>query len=191
MRILMIGGPGAGKGTQAARLAAHFSLAHISSGEILRTHVRDGTPLAGKVESYLKSGTLVPDHILLELLREPVIEAGRGRGYVLDGFPRNFEQAQAFYEISAPLGVAVQVAVYLDVPREELVERLLARAKQEHRSDDRVDIIEQRLALFDEHTRPLLDYYGGRETVVAVDGARHEDEVGHTIVEELEKLELD
>ncbi|MGH2734442.1 MAG: adenylate kinase [Actinomycetota bacterium] len=191
MRILMIGAPGAGKGTQAARLAANFSLTHVSSGDILRGHVREQSAVGRKVDGYLNSGTLVPDEILLDLLRDPLLEAGRAAGYVLDGFPRNLKQARAAHEMAEPLGVDVQAAVYLDVEREELVKRMLARAEREHRSDDRVEVIEQRLALFDEHTRPLIDYYAALKRVVTVDGARDEDDVTRSLVLELEKLTLD
>ena len=123
MRLLLIGAPGAGKGTQATRLAEHFGIAHISSGDLLRGHVGDETALGRQVQQYVSLGDLVPDQIVLDMLRKPIVEASARGGYVLDGFPRTVEQAEIAYETARELGVAVQVAAYLDVPREELVRR--------------------------------------------------------------------
>src|SRR5580658_2609769 len=116
MRLLLIGAPGAGKGTQAERLAARFGIEHICSGDLLRQHVRDETYLGKRVKSYLDRGDLVPDGLVMDMLRKPVLAAAGG--YVLDGFPRTVEQAQASYAVVRALGVQVQAAIHLDVPRE-------------------------------------------------------------------------
>jgi adenylate kinase len=118
MRLLLIGAPGAGKGTQAGRLAARFSIAHISSGDLLRQHVRDRTSLGQRVKSYVDNGDLVPDGVVMDMLRKPVLAAASG--YVLDGFPRTVGQAKASYAVVRALGAEVQAAIHLDVPREEL-----------------------------------------------------------------------
>lgn len=188
MRILMIGAPGAGKGTQAARVAEHFSFPHISSGDLLRAEVRAGTRIGEAVKVHLDDGSLVPDEILLDILRSRVSDPSLRNGYVLDGFPRTVEQAEAAHEIAAPFGAHVQAAVHLDVPRQALVDRMLARALEEGRTDDRPDVIERRLDVFDEHTRPLIDYYRERETVVTIDGDREVDEVARSLIGELEDL---
>jgi adenylate kinase len=183
MRLLLIGAPGAGKGTQAERLAARFGIAHISSGDLLRQHVRDQTSLGQKVQSYLDSGDLVPDGFVMDMLRKPVVAAAGG--YVLDGFPRTVEQAKASYAVVRPLGAEVQAAIHLDVPREELVRRLLARGRG---SDDTQAVIERRLQMYLEKTVPLLRYYAGREWMFTVDGTQPPDAVHENIVRRIQNL---
>jgi adenylate kinase len=183
MRLLLIGAPGAGKGTQATRLAEHFGIAHISSGDLLRGHVGDETSLGKQVQQYVSLGDLVPDQIVLDMLRKPIVEASARGGYVLDGFPRTVEQAEIAYETARELGVAVQVAAYLDVPREELVRRLLARGRG---GDDMQDVIEHRLEVYESRTRPMVAYYADREVLVTVDGSKPEDEVTRDLIHELE-----
>jgi adenylate kinase len=183
MRLLLIGAPGAGKGTQATRLAEHFGIAHISSGDLLRGHVGDETSLGKQVHQYVSRGDLVPDQMVLDMLRKPIVEASARGGYVLDGFPRTVEQAEIAYETARELGVAVQVAAYLDVPREELVRRLLARGRG---GDDTQDVIEHRLEVYESRTRPMVAYYADREVLVTVDGSKPEDEVTRDLIHELE-----
>ena len=186
MRLLLIGAPGAGKGTQAELLAERFGIAHISSGDLLRQHVMDQTSLGQVAKQYVDHGDLVPDGVVMDMLRKPVVAAAEAGGYVLDGFPRTVEQAEASFAVAQPLGVEVQAAVHLDVPREELVRRLLAR----HRgSDDTQDVIENRLQVYLDRTVPLLRYYAGREWMFIVDGARPADAVHEDIVARLQKLD--
>jgi adenylate kinase len=183
MRLLLIGAPGAGKGTQAERLAARFGIAHISSGDLLRQHVRNRTSLGQRVKSYVDAGDLVPDGLVMDMLRKPVLAAASG--YVLDGFPRTVEQAKASYAVVRALGVEVQAAIHLDVPRAELVRRLLARGRG---SDDTQAVVGHRLQVYLENTVPLLEYYAGREWMFAVDGSQPPDAVHAEIVGRLQKL---
>ncbi|HEY3956623.1 MAG TPA: adenylate kinase [Streptosporangiaceae bacterium] len=185
MRLLLIGAPGAGKGTQAGRLAARFGITHISSGDLLRQHVRDQTPLGQAIKSYVDRGDLVPDSLVMDMLRKPVVAAAEAGGYVLDGFPRTVEQAETAFEVAQPLGAEVQAAIHLDVPDAELVRRLLARQRG---SDDTEEVIEHRLQVYRENTIPLLEYYAGREWMFAVDGAQPPDVVHEEIVTRLRKL---
>jgi adenylate kinase len=185
LRLLLIGAPGAGKGTQAERLANRFGIAHISSGDLLRQHVRDQTSLGQTIKSYVDGGDLVPDGLVMDMLRKPVVAATEDNGYVLDGFPRTVEQAEAAFTVAQALGVEVQAAVHLDVPREELVRRLLSRSRG---NDDTEAVIEHRLQVYQEKTVPLLEYYAGREWMFAVDGAQPEDTVHGDIVARLQKL---
>jgi len=185
VRLLLIGAPGSGKGTQATRLAEHFGLTHISSGDLLRQHVEEGTPLGKEVQQFVTRGDLVPDTLLMDVLRKPVVAASKSGGYILDGFPRTVEQAQIAYAVAKDLGVEAQVAVHLDVARDELVRRLLARGRG---SDDTEDVIEHRLEVYMEHTVPMLDYYELREELVRVDGARTPDEVSWALVSQLEQI---
>jgi adenylate kinase len=185
MRLLLIGAPGAGKGTQAERLAERFGIAHISSGDLLRQHVREQTSLGQTIKSYVDKGDLVPDSVVLDMLRKPVVAAVEAGGYVLDGFPRTVEQAEAAFAVAQALGVEVQAAIHLDVPREELVRRLLSRRRG---SEDTEAVIEHRLEVYLEKTVPLLGYYAGRELMFAVDGAQPPDAVQEEIVARLRKL---
>ncbi|HVE27149.1 MAG TPA: adenylate kinase [Sporichthya sp.] len=188
MRLLMIGPPGAGKGTQAVRIAEKFQLTHISSGDLLRAHVKNGTAIGRQVQQYLASGDLVPDGIVMDILRKPVVEANKKGGYVLDGFPRTVEQAEIAYTVAQTLGVEVQIVVHLEVPREELVRRLVERGQASGRSDDNLDVINHRLDVYDEKTLPMLNYYAAREKLVAVNGARPIDEVTWSVTVQLQQL---
>lgn len=183
MRVLMIGAPGAGKGTQGVRVAEHYAIAHISSGDLLREHIKTETSIGRAAKAYVESGDLVPDSVVLDMLRKPTVAASEEGGYVLDGFPRTMEQAEIAYKVAKELGVEVQVAVHLDVPREELVRRLLARGRG---ADDTEEVIEHRLAVYDERTKPMLDYYADRERVIRVDGAQPVDAVTVDLLKHLE-----
>ena len=185
MRVLLIGAPGAGKGTQATFVAEHFGLTHISSGDLLRSHIERGTTIGRQVQQYVARGDLVPDAIVLDMLRKPVEQAVASGGYVLDGFPRTVEQAEIAYDTAAELGVEVQVAVHLDVPTDELVRRLLARGRG---ADDTEDVIRHRLAVYEERTRPMLGYYAEREKLVTVNGARPVKEVTWSVTVQLQRV---
>jgi adenylate kinase len=167
VRLLMIGPPGAGKGTQAVRVAEHFGVTHISSGDLLRDHVRRETSIGRTVKDYIDRGDLVPDAVVLDMLRKPVVAASEAGGYVLDGFPRNVPQAEAAYGTAKDLGVSVQVACFLDVGRDTLINRMLARARG---VEDSRDVIERRLDVYEEQTVPLVEYYRDRERLVTVNG---------------------
>jgi adenylate kinase len=177
MRLLLIGPPGSGKGTQAVRIGAHLGIEHISSGELLRQHVEEGTAIGRAVQAQLDKGDLVPDGVVMDVLRKPVEAASRRGGYILDGFPRTVAQAEAAYLIAREIGAWVQVALYLEVPREELIERALARGRASGRADDTLEVINYRLRVFDDLTLPLLDYYDNREILVTVDGSQPVDAV--------------
>ena len=183
MRLLLIGAPGAGKGTHSELLAKRFGIVHISSGDLLRQHVRDRTPLGLRVKSYVDKGDLVPDGVVMDMLRKPVVAAASG--YVLDGFPRTVDQAKASYDVVRALGAEVQAAIHLDVPREVLIARLLARGRG---SEDTQSVIEHRLQVYQENTLPLLEYYAGREWMFTVNGDRPTDTVHEDIVGRIQKL---
>jgi adenylate kinase len=185
MRLLLIGAPGAGKGTQAESLAEQFGITHISSGDLLRQHVRDETSIGQTIKSYLDRGDLVSDSVVMDMLRKPVVAAAEAGGYVLDGFPRTVEQAKASFPTAQALGAEVQAAVHLDVPRDELVRRLLARGRG---SDDTEAVIDRRLQVYEDMTVPLLEYYAGREWMFIVDGAQPPEAVHEEIVGRIKKL---
>jgi adenylate kinase len=185
VRLLLIGAPGSGKGTQAVRLAERFDIVHISSGDLLRQHVRDNTSLGQTVRQYVDKGDLVPDGVVMDMLYKPVVAATEQGGYVLDGFPRTVEQAEAAYDVAHRLGANVKASIHLDVPNDELIRRLLARSRG---SEDTQEVIEHRLQVYLEKTVPLLEYYGRREWLVTVDGAQSEDEVHEAIAQQVSTL---
>lgn len=183
MRVLMIGAPGAGKGTQGVRAAEHYAVPHISSGDLLREHIANETSIGRAAKAYVERGDLVPDAVVLDMLRKPIVSASENGGYVLDGFPRTLEQAQIAYEVAKELGVQVETAVHLDVPREDLIQRLLSRGRG---ADDSREVIEHRLEVYERMTLPMLDYYTRREAVVVVDGGQPVDAVTVQMLKGLE-----
>jgi adenylate kinase len=188
MRLLLIGAPGSGKGTQATTIARHFGIAHISSGELLRGHIADHTPTGQVAEEYVARGDLVPDGVVMDILRKPVEAASRNGGYVLDGFPRTLAQAEAAYLVAKDLDAWVQVAVYLQVPHDQLIERMLRRAQSGGRGDDTESVMHRRIEEFEKQTPPLLEYYDRREVLLRIDGFRPIDEVSASVIGELERV---
>ena len=187
MRILMIAPPGAGKGTQGVVIAEHFGIPHIATGDLLRDHVARGTELGVAVRSYLDRGELVPDEVVLQMVRA-ALEALQGDGFVLDGIPRTMDQARALYQVGVELDMTADVALHLQVDEAELVRRLLERAATQGRSDDTEDVIRRRLALYYEVTHPILEWYGERGILVSVDANRPADQVGRHILTALEVM---
>lgn len=176
MKLVLIGAPGSGKGTQGERLARRSGAHHIATGDLLRAEVQARSALGNQVAGYLESGTLVPDQLLLDLTM-PLIEAARDTGYILDGFPRSVGQAVRLDELSGT-GSAVESVLYIDVPRAELVARLMRRAAEQDRVDDNEDVIVNRLRVFDSETIPLIDYYRRRSLLQVIDGGLGVAEVG-------------
>ncbi len=187
VRVLMIAPPGAGKGTQGVVIAEHFGIPHIATGDLLRDHVARGTELGKSVQDFLDRGELVPDEVVLDMVRT-AFEELQGDGYVLDGVPRTMEQARALYEIAVELDMRADVALHLKVEDAELVRRLLARAQDTGRSDDTEDVIRHRLALYYDVTHPIVEWYGERGILVTVDANREADAVGRQILTALEVL---
>jgi adenylate kinase len=183
----MVAPPGAGKGTQGVVIAEHFGIPHIATGDLLRDHVARGTELGQSVQAFLDRGELVPDQVVLDMVRT-ALEGLQGDGFVLDGVPRTMEQARALYEIAIELGMTADVALHLKVEDAELVRRLLARAEQTGRSDDTEDVIRHRLALYYDVTHPILEWYGERGILVSVDANREAEAVGRQILTALEVL---
>jgi len=169
VRLLLLAPPGAGKGTQGQRLAARFGVRHIAAGDLLRAEAGAGGPLGREIAAHQARGDLVPDQIVLDVLTPAVVAAAAQGGYILDGFPRTLPQATAAAELAARLGVTLQAAVYLHAPGKVLTRRLLDRASQDGRADDKADVIRHRLEVFAETTGPLVPYYTQRGILIAVD----------------------
>jgi adenylate kinase len=181
VRLLLLAAPGGGKGTQGERLASHYGVRHISSGDVLRAAAGDGSPAGREVAAFQQRGDLVPDQIVFDLL-VPVVAAAAARGgYILDGFPRTVPQAITAAEIGARLDLTLDAAVYLQVPEPVLVRRLLARA----RPDDSPDVIRHRLQVFTDTASPLIEYYRDRGILVEVDADQAPESITDEIVARL------
>ncbi|MCU1658300.1 MAG: adk [Pseudonocardiales bacterium] len=188
MNVLLIGPPGSGKGTQGERLAQRLGLEHIAAGDLLRAEVEADTPLGRQVADYMRRGELVPDDVIMKLLLPKVLAAAQRNGYLLDGFPRSVDQAVEAKALADQAGAAPDAVIYLDAPRDELVRRILARAAIEGRPDDNPETVHKRLQVFDEATRPLVDYYRERGLLHVVDASKGEDEVTEDILAALAKV---
>ena len=177
MRLIMLGPPGAGKGTQAKRLAAYFGVPQISTGDIFRSNIAGRTELGRLAQTYLDAGKLVPDEVTNDMVRDRLGSADCAGGFVLDGYPRTLAQVEALDAMLDDLGCSLDGVVELTVDVPEVVARLLRRAEIEGRSDDTEDVIRHRQEIYAEQTAPLVDVYRGRGLLVPVDGMGDVDEV--------------
>jgi adenylate kinase len=183
MRILFLGPQGAGKGTQAKRIQSEYGLPHVATGDILREAMAHGTELGLRVKPIYDAGELVPDELMIDLIRERLTGEDE---FVLDGFPRTLAQAEALDAMLDEIGKPVDVVLELRVPREVAIERMLKRAQEEGRSDDTPEAIEKRLALYRELTQPVVDHYAPTGALVAIHGDRPIDAVWREIQDALE-----
>jgi adenylate kinase len=176
-RLLIIGPPGAGKGTQAARISEELSIPAISTGDIFRANIKGETELGREAKQYIDAGNLVPDSVTNRMVRDRLGQEDAGQGFLLDGYPRNTAQVEELDRILEELGQKLDGVLLLTADNEELVQRLLGRAAQEGRSDDTEDVIRHRLDVYASETAPIVDLYAGRGLVTEVDGLGSIDEV--------------
>ena len=181
MRVLLIGPPGAGKGTQATRIADHFDLARIATGDLLREEVANGTELGKVAEEYMDRGDLVPDDIVIQMTRDRMLEASGEGGYVLDGYPRTLAQAEAAYRWAMARGIPFDLTLFFEIEEQELLARLAGRAREEHRSDDAEETVRHRLEVFAAQTHPLVDYYQRRGILVRINAVGPIDAISEQI----------
>jgi adenylate kinase len=204
MRLIMLGAPGAGKGTQAANLAKELNIPHISTGDIFRANIKNGTELGKKAKSYMDAGKLVPDELVCDLVADRIAKDDCKEGYILDGFPRTIPQAEALDKAVLALGTKIDYAVNIDVPDEAIITRMGGRRaclncgatyhvqynppKKEGvcdtcghplvlRDDDKPETVQTRLNVYHEQTQPLIDYYDKKKILVTVDGTQSMDQV--------------
>ncbi|KLJ00544.1 adenylate kinase [Luteimonas sp. FCS-9] len=182
MRLVLLGAPGSGKGTQAARLKAHLQVPHISTGDLLRAEVAAGTPLGMQAKAVMDRGDLVSDEILLGMLEDRLSREDTRAGFILDGYPRNLAQAAALDALLARLGQTFDAAVQLEVDNEQIIERLAGRAKAEGRADDSPESVRHRLNVYDQQTAPVIGFYRDHGQLTVVDGVGPLDEVFDRIV---------
>jgi len=183
MNIILFGPPGAGKGTQAARISDNFGVVHVSTGDILRAAVKDNTELGILAKSYMEKGELVPDNVIIGIIGERINKPDAQGNFMLDGFPRTLTQAQALDSMLEKQGQKVDTVISLEVDNEEVVKRILSRGEFENRDDDNEEIIRNRLNVYDERTRPLKDYYSEDGLLKTVDGIGSIDDVFSRIEE--------
>lgn len=209
MRIIMLGAPGAGKGTQAKKIAAKYSIPHISTGDIFRANIKNGTELGKKAKTYMDQGLLVPDELVVDLVVDRVKQEDCASGYVLDGFPRTIPQAKALDQALTEMGEAIDYAINVEVPDENIVTRMSGRracvacgatyhvvyapTKRENvcdtcggelilREDDKPETVQKRLDVYHEQTQPLIDYYTDQKKLAEVDGTIDIEKVFEAIV---------
>lgn len=212
MKLIMLGAPGAGKGTQAKMLAERFSIPHISTGDIFRANIRTGTELGKKAKTYIDEGLLVPDELVVDLVVDRVNRADCTKGFILDGFPRTIPQAVALDKALADMGVALNFAVDIEVPDDNIIRRMEGRrvcvdcGEPYHvsynpplqegvcnkckgnivlRVDDQPETVKKRLDIYHEQTQPLIDYYNNKSILLKVDGTVDADIVFDNILEAL------
>jgi len=189
VNLLVLGPQGAGKGTQAQRIAVDYGIPHISTGEIFRAAVSEGSVLGRQVEPILANGGLVPDEITVELIRERLSLQDAQGGFVLDGFPRNAAQAEALDRMLTQVGRRLDCVLYFDLPDEIATERMLERASREGRSDDTPEVIARRLATYHELTEPVAEHYRERGQLATLHAERTIPEVYAEISSELDSRE--
>ncbi len=210
MKIIMLGAPGAGKGTQAKKIAEKYQVPHISTGDIFRANIKNGTELGKKAKTYMDQGLLVPDELVCDLVVDRVQQEDCKNGYILDGFPRTIPQAESLDAALASLGDKIDYAIDVEVPDENIVNRMGGRracvgcgatyhlvyapTKKEGvcdvcgaelilRDDDKPETVQKRLGVYHEQTQPLIDYYNGKGVLRTVDGTQDMEEVFRAIVE--------
>lgn len=208
MRIIMLGAPGAGKGTQAQKLAANYGIPHISTGEIFRANIKQQTELGKLAKQYIDKGMLVPDDVVVDLVVQRIMEEDCTKGYILDGFPRTIPQAEQFDEALAKNGVAIDFVIDIEVPDDNIVQRMNGRrtcldcsatyhlvhsptkvdgvcdkcnGKLVLRDDDKPETVLKRLSVYHEQTYPLIEYYQKKKNLVEVDGTLNIDEIFRAI----------
>lgn len=213
MKIIMLGAPGAGKGTQAKMLAAKYNIPHISTGDIFRANIKNGTELGAKAKEYMDKGLLVPDELVVDLVIDRFKADDCKNGYILDGFPRTIPQAEALDKALADIGESVDFAINVEVPDENIINRMGGRracvgcgatyhivynpTKLEGkcdacnadlilRDDDKPETVKNRLGVYHEQTQPLIDYYAGKSIMKEVDGTVDMNDVFQAIVNILE-----
>ena len=183
MRLVLLGAPGSGKGTQAARLKDHLQVPHISTGDLLRAEVAAGSRLGLEAKGIMARGELVSDAILLGMLEDRFSRPDTANGFILDGYPRNLAQADALDGLLRRLGQPMDYAVQLDVPQALLVERIAGRAKAEGRADDAPEAVRTRLEVYENQTAPVIDFYRQHGQLTVVPGVGTLDEVFNRIIE--------
>lgn len=188
LNLVLFGAPGSGKGTQSEKLIEKYGLHHISTGEVLRKHIKEGSDLGKTADSYISKGHLIPDELMIDILRD---ELGKiiadSKGVIFDGFPRTIPQAEALDLMLADFGVDLHGVVGLEVPEDELVSRMIQRGKQTGRADDNEETINNRLKVYHNQTEPLKEHYIGKGKYMKINGLGSVDDIFSDIASQIDK----
>lgn len=188
LNLVLFGAPGSGKGTQSARLIDEYGLYHISTGELLRSHIKNGTELGKTADSYISKGQLIPDELMISILDDVLEKEAKGKkGVVFDGFPRTIPQAEALKGLLKKRGTDLHAVIGLEVPEEELIARMLHRGEVEGRADDNPETIKNRLDVYHNQTLPLADYYKKEGCYIPINGLGVVDEIFENIATGIER----
>jgi adenylate kinase len=190
VNLLVLGPQGAGKGTQAKRIASDYGIPHISTGDMFRAEIAAGTDFGQRVDSILASGELVPDDLTVAMIRERLAQDDAHDGFVLDGFPRNLAQAEALDAMLGEIARGLDAILFFDLPDEVGFERMMKRAQDENRPDDTPEVIRRRLEIYHEETEPIVEHYRATGKLVPLHAARSIEEVYREIQQALERLEV-
>jgi len=177
MRLILVGPPGAGKGTQAVHLAAHYKIPHISTGDIFRANLKNGTELGKKAQSFMDRGELVPDSVTNEMVKDRLTHSDTANGFLLDGFPRNVAQAQVLSSVLAEKKTPLDAVLELQIDDSEIISRLNNRRSVESRADDAEEVIVHRLKVYHEQTAPIVDYYRTEGSLITISATGAVDEI--------------
>ncbi len=177
LNVIIFGPPGSGKGTQGVKIAEKYGLAHVSTGDLLRKEIETNTHFGTIVKGYIDKGELVPDATIIEILDSYVDKLPVGQGIIFDGFPRTVEQAQSLMNMMAEHNAQISILVDLEVERQELIDRIVLRGKTSGRSDDNAETVEKRLAVYDEKTKPAVDFFDNLKLYKKIDGNGTIDEI--------------
>jgi len=188
LNIVLFGSPGSGKGTQSEKLIAKYKLVHLSTGDLLRSEIANGTDLGLKAKSIMEKGELVSDEIVIGMIRNKINANGNAKGFIFDGFPRTVAQAGALDDLLAETKNPISLMVTLEVHKEELIQRLLKRGEQTGRADDNLETIENRINVYMNQTAPVIDYYKKQGKYHPVQGVGTIDEIFDKIVAEVSKV---
>lgn len=183
MNLIILGPQGSGKGTQAKLLAKKFGLTHISTGELMRKEIESGSDFGKEIKEVTAKGDLVSNEILFSILEKAPLKSGHG--FILDGTPRNLFQAVALEKVFAKVGLTLDHVVFIDIPHDISVARMLKRAEIEHRPDDTLEAIKKRLAIYEKETKPVIDYYRHQNKVIDIDGTPDIDTIFQSIASKL------
>lgn len=190
LNLVLFGAPGSGKGTQSAKLIDKYGLHHISTGEVLRDHIRRETDLGKVAKTYIDNGQLIPDELMISILDDVLEKEAKGKkGVIFDGFPRTIPQAEALKELLEKRGTDLHAVVGLEVPEEELVERMLNRGRETGRADDNLETIKKRLDVYHNQTSPLKDYYTASGKYLPVNGSGNVEDIFSAISDGIDALD--
>ena len=190
MYLILMGPPGAGKGTQAKQLVAALGIPQISTGDLFRHHLTNATDLGKLAQSYMDKGELVPDEVTIGMVRDRLAQPDCENGAIFDGFPRNLNQARALGELLREKGRSIAIVPSIHVPQDTLVARLLMRAKIEGRADDNEETIRTRMTVYEDQTKPLIDYYRAQALLVEINGDQSVEQVQKDLIEAVQSASM-